>query len=362
MSLRFIDSFSHYLLGASSTVMSRKWTQPIRFGSIQASGGDRNSGYASLDDDQMTKTLTPTANWFMGCRMFFTSGSSGGGFGIGNGGLEIAQIQVNSDYTISLFAGGNRIATTVQAIQQNAWQFVECSFALTGGTGTITVSSTLQVNGDVWLNTSGASSQVGSGFLFPGNFANEVFVGNGNSVFSVQDFYAYDNVSTDINGFATTCTTFVGDVGITALFPDADIGTASSWSLGGTGGTGTHAYTFINETNPDDDGSYLYTTNTGSNEAFNYQPISSFTGTIFGAQYLACVKKDAEGLRTVAVTLNNGTLATSNFATTTGSNTSTVNYLNDYYVYYIAPLDSALGTAWTPTVFNTASFGITVST
>ena len=35
----------------------------------------------------------------------------------------------------------------------------------------------------------------------------------------------------------------------------------------------------------------------------------------------------------------------------------TANYLSDYYVYYVVPLDSDFGVAWTTAVFNTKTFG-----
>jgi hypothetical protein len=35
-------------------------------------------------------------------------------------------------------------------------------------------------------------------------------------------------------------------------------------------------------------------------------------------------------------------------------------YLSDYYVYYIAPLDTLFGTAWTTGVYNTCTFGVTL--
>ena len=35
----------------------------------------------------------------------------------------------------------------------------------------------------------------------------------------------------------------------------------------------------------------------------------------------------------------------------------TSNYLGDFYTYYVVPLDSDFGVAWTTAVFNTETFG-----
>ena len=68
-----------------------------------------------------------------------------------------------------------------------------------------------------------------------------------------MDIYVVDTSDTDINGHPTTNNTNLGDVEIDALFPDQDITTG--W--GSFGGDGTHAYTCVNETAPDDDTSYV---------------------------------------------------------------------------------------------------------
>ena len=53
---------------------------------------------------------------------------------------------------------------------------------------------------------------------------------------------------------------------------------------------------------------------------------------------------------------------------TVGTNTVTSanflgvnNYLSDYYVYYICPLDSLNGTAWTVSNYDSTKFGVTLS-
>lgn len=362
MSQRFIDSFAHY----NNSSVYRKWTTttPVTwFGS----GGRRNAPYLEVQQggpSGIFRTLTPTATWVLGAAMYMPSqiGNNVQLLSIGNGaGNNLAGFGKNTDETLSLFMGNNytsyRIATSVTSINPSQWNYFEVMLTLSGGTGVLSLAGTLKVNGNVVLTGSGVGQgQTGAQQLFQGNYANTVGVFG--PIDGFQDFYALDTISTDINGFTTTNTGFWGDVQIISLFPDADITT----NMSTFGGDGTHAYSCVDATAPTDDTNYVFSSNTGSSEAFTYQPISGFVGSILGAQYLGCLKKDAEGLRTAALTVHGTQVSSINYATTTGSNTSTTQYLADYYNYFIAPLDSAEGTAWTPTVFNTTTFGITLTT
>ena len=358
MALRFIDSFGHY----SISLAYRKWTIAPG-GSMPTSGGRRGGPYL-IPNGNFYKTLTPTNNYTMGAAFFVNSTNTPYLHTIGNGGYRLGSVVVNADYTLTIVSspqegGGTNIFTSTQAITQDVWNYIEVSFLLTGGTGTLSLAGTLYVNGDLWGSGTGTCGITGASLLFPGNYANQagVFIGPGGTLGGVQDFYCLDTSTTDINGNATTNTTFLGDIEVDSIFPAADV--AVTW--GTVGGDGTHVYTCINESIPDDDTSYVFSSNTGTIESFTYTPITGFSGTIFGAQYLACMKKDAEGLREAALTLGGTPQASSNFATTTGFNTSTQQFLSDYYVYYIAPMDSANGIAWTTGVFNTSTFGVEVT-
>lgn len=351
MSLRFIDSAAHYATGQAI----RKWTSDSGI-VVESSGGDRNAPYLNVKGQALLKTLTPTATFITGFRAQIDPGQLNIMTVLAQGGT-MGFASLNADATISIGAGNNTIFTSTLAVSDStAWHYYEVWWNASGACTTTSVTSntltgTLWVDGDEWGTFSGISNLALYPWIANGQTSAQFNqfgpASSQNGLLNMMDIYVTDTNAMDINSHTTTNTGNLGDVEIDALFPDADITT--QW--GSFGGDGTHAYTCVNETSPDDDTSYVFTTATNSTEAFEYQPISSFTGTILGAQYLVCAKKTAEGSREIALELGGTNLFTSNFY---GVN----NYLSDYYVYYIAPLDSANGTAWSTAVFNTSTFGV----
>jgi hypothetical protein len=342
MAMRFIDSMAHY----NGTSGPRKWTF---FNSTwNASGGRRNGPY--LSGLGAMKTLTMTNHWYLGCAAL--NGNNVGIIAAQNGGIQVGGLTANADATLSVYCGANKIFTsTLSVTDPNSWHYYEVAWVFSGaGTANLNLQGTLWVDGDLWGTYNGTGDQLVNNYITQFAGANAVgYSADSPGLGGFQDFYAFDNAGSDINGHTTTLTSNIGDVAIDAVFPDADVTT--QW--GTFGGDGTHAYSCVDETAPDDDTSYVTTTATGSTEAFNYQPITTFTGTIFGAQYLLCAKKDVEGTREIAMVVGGTQQNSSNFLTTT-------NYLSDYYVYYICPMDTDNGTLWTPTVFNTETFGVTL--
>lgn len=351
MALRFIDSAAHYATGQTQ----RKWTFDTGI-TVHSSGGDRNAAYLQVNGQALYKTLTQQPTYITGFRAQISPGQLNCWSIAANGGT-IGVMNFNNDSTISIIAGNNPIYTSTLAVSDSTdWHYYEIWWNASGivnatFTGSNTLTGTLWVDSNLWGTFSGVSNLAYYPWTAQGQtnamFNQMGFASSQNGTFNVMDVYIIDTTTKDINNVTTTLTANIGDVEIDALFPDQDITT--NW--GSFGGDGTHAYTCVNETTPDDDTSYVFTTAVGSSETFEYQPISSFTGTILGAQYLVCAKKTAEGNREVALTWDGNNLFTSNFI---GTN----NYLSDYYIYYIAPMDSALGTAWTPGVFNTSTFGV----
>jgi hypothetical protein len=352
MALRFIDSMAHYATGQ----LGRKWTFDGG-ATVVSSGGDRNAPYLNLSGTPIWKTLTPQSNYIQGVRASVFPGTFNIMTVYANGGT-MGSLNCFDDGTLGIMAAGNTIYISTLAVSDPSdWHYYEVEWNVSGVvnatfTGSNTLQGTLWVDSSLWGTFSGTSNQAYYPWYTVGQ-TSAMFnqLGHASSQYlHVMDEYVVDTNGTDINSKFSTLTSNLGDVEIDALFPDQDI--LTNW--GSFGGDGTHAYSCVNETTPDDDTSYVFTTATGSAEAFEYQPISTFTGTILGAQYLVCAKKTAEGARGINLTWDGNDLVTSNFLTAN-------NYLSDYYIYYIAPMDSALGTAWTTAVFNTSTFGVTLA-
>jgi hypothetical protein len=366
MALRFIDSAGqHYLEGTStSAYVSRKWTYSPNATVINNGGGRRGLPYLNPGGQSIAKTLTQTLDWYMGVAYELFGGESSIILQLWNNFGGICQLNLNSDATLSVVCAGNTIFTSTLAVTDpSTWHYYEVAWSLNGSTNTGSMTGALYVDGLLWGNYNGTGNAIGGDYINGSFTANQVgFSGPG----GFMDFYAFDNNTTDINGFPTTNTKNIGDIQVQALLPITDVTT--NWS--DFGGTNTTANSCVNDfvstsegtfSSPDDDTSYVYSSSTGSAEAFNYQSISTFTGTIFGAQYSVCAKKTAEGSREIALTVGTATVSSENFL---GTN----NYLSDYYVYYICPLDnnpSTVGSSsfgvWTPANYDSQSFGVVLS-
>ena len=340
VAIRWLDSVAHY----SGSGINEKWTSSNNI-TYQGSGGRRNAPMLALTGGSVVKTLTHQARYIQGCAVQYLPGN-GPCLTVLSNNQPLVQLLVNADSTVSAFAApsGTRIATsTIAVADSTSWHFFEMDCTLSGGTSTITASGAIRVDGLTFVNFNGPIGLLGSQLIDGSATANQVgIVTNGTLRF--HDYYCFDSSATDANGFSSTNTGFAGDVQVDCIFPNGDA-TPNQWAM--TGGTSTNHWTTQNDNPPDFDTSYLSTTNTASNnvEKFTYQPISGFTGTILGVQYLTLARKDAEGPKQIALTVGTHTASTIEFA-------GTANYLSDFYTYLGAALDTDFGSPW-----GTASFG-----
>lgn len=345
MAFRFCDSVQHY----NGTFIDRKWTSHSLI-TYSGSGGRRNSPTLTPTGGNILKTLTHRQDYTVGCAAAYLS-LGGNLITMANNGVIIAAMRLNNDHTISLISNTVVIATTTLAVADpSQFHFYEMEAVCSGsGTNNVSVSAKIHVDGANFGSFSGTGNIIANQLIDGSASMNQVgIVTNGTMGF--HDFYAIDSDATDINGNSTTITTFLGDVEVDALFPNADVTTA--WST--HGGDGTHAYTCVNETSPDDDTTYVFSTVSGDQEEFNYQPIVGFNGTLVAAQYLALARKTKEGTRILDLTVGGTPVKTIEFQ-------AVANYLSDFYVYYIAPLDTDNTTVWTTAVFNAEKFGVKVA-
>ena len=348
MALRFIDSAAHEGTGVS--IPYRKWTLASVYN--VTSGGRRNAAYWQIPGGQgLLKTLTHTNCYIQGAAIQMVPGAATLGgriLGLYNDQVELVTCIMNADATISINVGGTSVGLSTLAVADpTSWHYYEMWGIVGQSGGNISGTATVVVDGNVILAGSGVCSIGTAGLISQDATVNQVGIAYSAGK-NMMDYYCLDTSTTDINGITgSTNTGFLGDVAIEALFPAADITT--QW--GTIGGDGTNAYSCVNEIAPDDDTSYVYTSSAGETEAFTYQPIVGFNGTLLGAQYLACCRKDAEGSRVFSMQAGGSNCKTNEFLAVN-------QYLSDYYVYYIAPLDTLFGTAWTTSVYNTTTFQV----
>jgi hypothetical protein len=352
VAIRFIESVGHYGTAGVGiiTEVERKWTN-VSLAGYEGTGGRRNAAYFQFGGN-LLKTLTHQTRYIQGvaAQMQPGAGALGGRIlSLCNNTTEIVSLIMNPDATLSIrVVSSNTGLSTIAVNDPLAWHYYEMDGQIGASGGNVTATASIMVDGNSIGQFSGTSG-LGTGGLIDGSATvNQVGVISGAGM-GWMDYYCLDTNPVDINGgTASTNTTFLGDVEIDALFPAADVTT--QW--GTVGGDGTHAYTCVNATNATDDTDYIYTSSTGQAEGFNYQPIIGFNGTLLAAQYLVCCRKDAEGSRVITIPVHGTNLCTS-IAFLQANN-----YLSDFYTYYICPLDTDFGTAWTTGVYNAEQFGI----
>ena len=345
MALRFIDAVGVTQGGNEA----RKWNN-TSFIQYHSSGGRRNAAYYGFTSGQMQKTLTHGTRFIQGCAWAWQNTNNQGMMGVWNDQAKICQIIVNGDYTVSLQFGDSSpvfLGPSARAISApTEWHYYELDAQFSNVGGKFVGTCTMRLDGAVFVSgtvtTNILASQMTNGSCTVNQIGFET-VGTA----SMMDYYCADDATTDINGHPAITTAMIGDVEIDALMPVTDVTT----NMSTFGGDGTHAWSCVNETPADDDTSYVFTSSVGNAEAFNHQPILGFTGTIVGAQYTVCARKDSEGLRTFTAQVGTETVTSVEFL-------SAPQYLSEYYFYYNFPLDSDHGVAWTTALYNAETFGV----
>lgn len=360
MAMNFIESAAHYGNGGSGTVsITTDWTVASNANPDTTHVGESGISFALIGNGSIAlKSLSYTAERFWGFRVYLPSnlagGSGGGIWACGSGNVQqLVYLTLESDSSLSLRVAGGGVAWNSGAasslyLSLNTFHYIEVHIAL-GGSEPLTYTAGIRVDTNVWASglTGNINGVNASGLLCNAAKMNTFSFGSqGTATAWYCDIYAVDTNTTDLNGNATTLTGYLGDVSIVPMVPDADVTT--QW----TGNEAGPHYALVDEIPPDDDTTYVYSDTVGQIDDYNMTPITGFSGTIFGAQLLIYAKKDAEGERTIKGLV--GGTAQNNIA-------GLEQYLSDYYLYYVFPLDTDNGTAWTPTVFNAESFGESLS-
>lgn len=372
MALEFMDGCSHLGKGSSfppAISPDRKWTSTSPLGVIYVNPSSSPTGpvrrtnpaFAApacamlLNSSFPTKTLTYRSSRYMGAAYYLSSGNPqiAQFFRMLSGGVPLAWLTVEADQTVSIYAAGNAVPIFNSApftFTLDAYHYVEFFVSLAGGTP-ITITASLTIDGNVLASgVTGSSTQNASGLLIGSAEMNQAGFSGG--VAYIMDVIVMNAATTDVNGNSTPLHAFQGDVAIMDLVPDADVD--ANWTLVG----GPTQFQTLANIPPQDDVEYIKSNTVAQVSSVNMTPISGLTGTIVGAQLCVYCKKDGEGSRAIRAQLNNTDLAN-----WTGVGTTPVHdqYLYDYYDDFLFPLDTDLGTAWTPTNFNAAVFGVEVN-
>lgn len=352
MSGIFIDSCQHYDLNS----INQKYNQSGGLTLITAPPNFGLPGQCiSLGSTgSLTKVIPLNSHLFLGwrCQLNYPGQGAPGGTALFTGGcvsltrtlLNVVSVFALNDGTFAAYAGFNNYLMCKSnpkdyTIADGIPFYLEIEVQITTITNSqgivnLNAAATIYVNGNYLINGS-ADTQIPLASTI--NDAPEIDIlnwgtaaGDGTTYF--RDLYVFDNSSGYNNGR-------IGDVSILAIYPRSD--SSNNWTP-----VDTPHWNLLNEHPPDGDTTYIYTSTVGLIDSWYMQLISSFTGTILGAQFLLYSRKDAEGTRVIQA-FSNGELD------------SFTDYLGDAYRYFIKFYDNQPGGgAWTPQLLNGTAFGV----
>lgn len=334
--LLFIDGFDHYATADGAT----KWNSFSGPPTIAASSGRRGGGAletVGAGTKYASKTFSPAGASFV-VGFAYKPAIPAGSVVIcdfQDAGTTQCQLQINSDGTLQVTRNGTAVTggTSTNALNDGVWVYVEWKFTIADSIGAN--SCKVRVNGTDWItvatgqdikNTANAS-------------ANSVRLGkltNTTTDSFFDDFYLCDQSGSANNDF-------LGDSRIDTLYPNGD-GFYQTW----TPSTGTQHFALVNGhtpqiTNYNSDGT------AANKDTYDFENLTSITGSIFGVQVNAYAQKSDSGARSIKIDARSGT--------TDSAGASQALATAPAYYLRILEQDPATSAAWTESGFNAAQFG-----
>jgi hypothetical protein len=287
---------------------------------------------------------------FFGMRVLLPLGTNAGGLFVtlvdtvaGTGQIVILFNEQN--YAVQIYRGtitsGAISGTLLYASPNNAWIgntaiYLEIGAKIANSGGYVTV----RMNGVVIATITGVDTQ---------NTANAWFDAidlegspiSGTQTFILDDIYYGDTTS---GPGSYPGDTFAGDVRVSTLFATGD--DSVQW----TPNSGANNYSRINEQAMDGDTSYVTTSGAGNQDTYDFDPLISTIGIIYGLQITFAGRKDDGGPRTVKSVMKSG--GTTDFGAD-HSLGNTYAYFTDMWI-----LDPNTSANWTRTNVNAVAAGI----
>jgi hypothetical protein len=336
MSLRFTDSFDHYV----TADITEKWTAKTGSPTITASGGRRSTPSLQCGSSSrgVSKALDAQATWVIGVAVKVNSFPSGACplLGVLDAGSVQCDVRLVSDGTLRITRNGTTLGTTTFALSSGVSYYVEFKATINDATGTAEIkvdgSSKLALTSQDTKSTANAT-------------ANSIYLGDspgaGNSCsVDFDDLYVCD-------GAGSTNNNFLGDCRVDAYLPS---GAGNSTQLTPSAGSN---YQCVDESAPNDDTDYVEHATVGNLDDYAFADMTHTPSSIFGIQVLANAKKDDAGARSLATVTRSGS---TNYAGATQA-------LSTSYLYYsdVRETDPDTAAAWTIAGFIASSHGVKVA-
>lgn len=333
----------HYRL---TNDIALKWNENVinsaRTGTIPDGSGKRGVSVGA----GIGKTVIYDTIWTVGFRVYFDSQQGWGGQGplyqcSSANQLPFSVVSIEHDGTVSLWAGNRHTLVANSgsfgfSIHGGTSYYIEISTTIAGGTP-CSAAVNLQINGIHICNGTGSCGFNDTDTLLQipeANYHNfsDANIVNGNAW--MRDFY-----------IANILGAFYGDIGLGAVFPDANGGVSGFVGVGAS-----PEFNCVNSQYPDinDDTIYIKAGVSGDSAQFSFQPLTG-TDPIPFVHFGIYHKKDAEGTRTFVLTMD-GVAVTGNISP------------GDDYRYDFIALDKGPGGApWDVALFNSTVFGLRIT-
>jgi len=221
----------------------------------------------------------------------------------------------------------------------SAWNYFEVKFVLHATAGEFSV----KLNGEQIITVTGADTRNNSSVRY-GTAISQM--GFGFAVTPVGENYTYFDDLVVCDGSGSVNDTYPGEVRVATILPSTGNGSNTDWTCS----TSTDHGALVDETTPNDDTDYVYSSTLNQVDTWNF-PALSVTGTVRGVQLNLSAKKSDPGTRAIA-------------GVTRPASTNRVDdenvYLNTSYGYARAiwdvnPEDS---NAWDVSDIDGAEFGV----
>ncbi len=240
--------------------------------------------------------------------------------------------------TLSVYRGDDTlIATSTDTVDYNIVAHLQFKATIDNSVG----SFELRVNGINILSRTGIDTQNGGSAV-----VDNITFGSLTGSYAVQ---CDDVVICDTTGSYNN--SFPGNQKIVCLSASA-VGTSSMFTR--SGGSAAGNYTAINESNYDDDTSYVYSPNVSDTDLYNFQNINDSTITVKAITAYIRARKDDSLTRNIAPVIR------SNSSNVPGSDlTLTTSYQNFWGLLY--ETNPTTGLPWTVAEINAMELGVRVT-
>jgi hypothetical protein len=336
MTLRVIEGFDHF----DTASLGEKWGK-LGAPTVVATQGRRGTAalYTANNGNYIRKTIDSQQKWYVGHAIKFTGAVY---YGVTflqflDAGTVQIGIGINALGYLVAYRGATPIATSVNFINLEVWNYIEVYVLIsnTAGTGRVVV----RVNNDStgWIDFTGDTCSNTN------EYANVINIGciDTNLNHYTDDLYICDGAGSVNNNF-------LGDCRVDTILPS---GAGSTTQFTPSAGSN---YACVDENPPNEDTDYVESSTLNHVDTYAFADIAHTPTGIFGVQINMDVKKDDAGDRWIASITKSGS---SGNVAGTAKTLSTGQTIHSQVV----ELDPDTAALWTKAGINAAEFGIKVA-